>query len=356
MTALHYVEHWLELSAGFVHAQVSRSAFRPVVVSHNATENVDAFPIRPLVRLDGLARVVPPRRWESARTTALRALALAHRSRLVHVHFGYVVRDVLPFVHKTGLPLVLSLHGDDATALPSRQPGHYEPVVDAVAAVVVPSAFLADVVAAIGFDRDRIHVIPSGVDLTLFRPTPLPPEPVVAFVGRLVEKKGLDVLLAAWPAVRAAVPAARLVVLGAGPVASLLPTDDPSVRHLAPEPGRRASQVREVLSSARVVTTPSHTSSSGDAESLLLVNLEAQASGRPVVTTRHGGIPEFVSDESAVLVGEGEAAGLADALVRVLADESVATSMGAAGPAVAARFDVAIGAARVDELYRSLMR
>jgi glycosyltransferase involved in cell wall biosynthesis len=274
----------------------------------------------------------------------------------VHVHFGYVVRDVVPFVSKTGLPLVLSLHGDDATALPRRQRGHYEPVVDAVAAVIVPSAFLADVVAAIGFDRSRIHVIPSGVDLTLFEPTPLPETPVVAFVGRLVEKKGLDVLMTAWPAVRAAVPRARLDVLGAGPLASLLPAGDPSVRHLTPDAGRRATQVREVIAGSRVVATPSHTSQSGDAESLLLVNLEAQASGRPVVTTRHGGIPEFVSDESALLVDENDASALTDALIRVLTDESLAASMSAAGPAVAAEFDVGTCAGRVDELYRSVMR
>lgn len=352
MRVLHYVEHWLELSAGFVHAQVSRSATRPVVVSHNVVENVDAFPVRPLVRLDRLARLVPPRRWPAARTTALRAIAASYRVNVVHVHFGYVVRDVLPFVHKTGLPLVLSLHGDDATALPRRQPGHYAPVVDAVAAVIVPSQFLADVAVDIGFDRERIHVIPSGVDTTLFTPTPVPADPVVAFVGRLVEKKGLDVLMTAWPAVRAAMPEAQLHVLGAGPLATLLPADDPSVRHLAPEPARRTAQVRDLIRAARVVATPSRTSEQGDAESLLLVNLEAQASGRPVVTTQHGGIPEFVeAGESALVVPERDPAALAGALIDVLADDALATRLGAAGPAVAKRFDVADSAARVDSVY-----
>lgn len=355
MRVLHYVEHWLELSSGFVHAHVSHSRHRGVVVSHNATENRDAFPHRPVVRLDRLAAVVPQHRWPTARTAALRAVAAAYRVDVVHVHFGYAVRDVLPFVERTRLPLVLSLHGSDATSLPSRQPGHYDPVVDAVDAVVVPSRFLADVAVGLGFAAERIHVIPAGVDTSFFTPRPLPTEPVVAFVGRFVDKKGLDVLMQAWPLVRAAVPAAQLHVLGAGPLDSLLPADDPSVHRVIPDGRRRTAQVRDLLWSARAVVSPSRTAISGDAESLLLVNLEAQACGRPVVTTRHGGIPEFVEpDGSALLVDENDAEALADDLIRVLRDHELAHRLADRGPAVATRFDVGACSARIDELYDAL--
>ncbi|HMC68077.1 MAG TPA: glycosyltransferase, partial [Mycobacteriales bacterium] len=192
---LHYVEHWLDLSAGFVHAHVSRSRHHSVVVSHNATEHREAFPFRPVWRLDRLHRHVPERRWPQTRTRALRTIAGLHRSELVHVHFGYVTGDVVSFVERTRLPLVLSLHGDDATALPLRQPGHYDAVRDAVDAVIVPSQFLAAAARSLGFAPERVHVIPVGVDTTYFTPTPLPSHPVVTFVGRLVEKKGVDVLL-----------------------------------------------------------------------------------------------------------------------------------------------------------------
>lgn len=352
MRVLHYVEHWLELSAGFVHGQVTRSHHRGVVVSHNATENLDAFPVKPLIRLDRLVARVPPRRWPGVRTAALRGVATAYRTDLVHVHFGYVVRDVLPLVDGGRRRLILSLHGDDALALPRRQPGHYDPVVDAAAAVVVPSAFLAHSVERLGFDPNRIHAIPSGVDTTYFRPTPVPDAPVVVFVGRLVEKKGLDVLLAAWPAVRQTRPDARLVILGSGPLAGAIPHDDDSIRHLLPDPQRRAEQVRDIIRAGRVVVTPSHTSDAGDAESLLLVNLEAQASGRPLVTTDNGGIPEFVADgESALVVPEGDSSALAAALATVLTNDELARRLGDAGPAVARRFDVADCAARVDAVY-----
>jgi glycosyltransferase involved in cell wall biosynthesis len=354
-TVLHYVEHWLDLSAGFVHGHVSRSAHRGVVVSHNRVENRGTFPHRPLVSLHPLASRVPPRRWPRDRTRVLGLLASAYRVRIVHVHFGYVVGDVLDLVRRRDLPLVLSLHGSDATALPAAQPGHYAEAIDLVSAVVVPSRFLADVARDLGFPTDRLHVIPAGIDTSFFTPAPLPDTPTVTIVGRLVEKKGLDVLLRAWPAVVAAVPGARLTVVGAGPLASALPGDDASVRLVAPQADRRAEQVREAIRSARVVVTPSRTAASGDAESLLLVNLEAQASGRPVVTTRHGGIPEFVvADESALLVPENDADALASALVRVLTTDALAERLAAAGPTVAAGFDIADCARRVDAVYDAL--
>jgi glycosyltransferase involved in cell wall biosynthesis len=75
-----------------------------------------------------------------------------------------------------------------------------------------------------------------------------------------------------------------------------------------------------------------------------------------VVTTRHGGIPEFVAPgETALLVPEGDADALAEALIRVLADRELASRLGAAGPALAARFDATAMAERVDDLYDALL-
>ena len=121
------------------------------------------------------------------------------------------------------------------------------------------------------------------------------------------------------------------------------------------QPARRAEQLRDALRRAWAVVTPSRTAANGDAETLLLVNLEAQAAGRPVVTTRHGGIPEYVDEgRTALVVPENAEAPLADALVTVLTDEALARSMAAAGPAWAKQFDVAACVAKVDRLYGSL--
>jgi glycosyltransferase involved in cell wall biosynthesis len=355
-TVAHYVERWLELSAGFVAAQVARSRHRSVVITRDGWEHLDAFPAHPRFSLHHL-RNPAPERWKSAVLRGqLTPLLAVRRVRLVHVHFGYAANDV---VGLTGprRPYVLSLHGHDVTGLPAAQPHHYDRVTPAVDAVIVPSRFLAERAERAGFHPALIRVIPSGVDTSFFTPSPLPDgPPVIAFVGRLVEKKGLDVLLAAWPRICAQAVDARLVVLGDGPLAHLMSSTDRSVTHLLPEPDRRHEQVRDLIRSAAVVVTPSRTAPSGDSESLLLVNLEAAASGRPVVSTRHGGIPEYVdADRTGLLVAENSSADLADAVLRVLEDRDLAGRLATSAVDHAAQWDVARCAARVDDLYDELL-
>lgn len=357
---LHYIQRWLPLSEQYVHAVVSRSRHRGVVVSRTATENVAVFPFQPV---RSLGRLLPPPRpftltERRLLTLSLVGIALRHDVRLVHNHHGYRLRDVEGLVRRRRLPWVASLHGHDATTHARACPWEYDGVFGRLDAVIVPSHWFVDHVVDLGIDPDVVHVVPAGVDTTFFAPSPLPDgPPEVLFVGRFVEKKGLDVLVEAWPHVRRAVPEARLTILGFGPLEALARTAGEGVVVETADPSRRAEQLRAALRRARVVVSPSRTAADGDAETLLLVNLEAQASGRPVVTTRHGGIPEYVcEDETAVLVSESDARGLAEAVVTVLRDDDLATRMGAAGPAWARRFDVAACTERIDGIYDALLR
>jgi glycosyltransferase involved in cell wall biosynthesis len=347
------VQQWLPLSAGFVHAHVVESRHRGVVLGREPFEHRGTYPWRPahsLAPAAALARHLDRRPL----SLAISAACAVHRVEVMHVHFGYPVADVLGVVRRRKLPLVLSLHGHDATSLP---PEHYAAAVDVVDAVIVPSQFLAGHAARLGFDPARTHVIPAGIDTRAFAPSPLPDGPGEAlFVGRLVTKKGVEVLLDAWSSVQTTLPDCRLRIIGDGPLRPLLDALPPGVVHEPPDPARRATQVRDAIRRATVVVQPSRTGPDGDAESLLLVNLEGQASGRPVVTTRHGGIPEFVDDgTTALLVEEGDAAALADALVRVLRDRPLAERLGAAGPPWASQFDVRACTARVDDLYEAVL-
>jgi colanic acid/amylovoran biosynthesis glycosyltransferase len=352
MRVLHYTERWLELSQGFVHAYVAGSRHGGAVVSRRSLENRAAFPFRPVWSLNALERVGTSFGYRT-RSLALEALARIHRADAVHVHLGYVAPDVVGLIRRRDLPLVVSFHGHDVTAVARQTPGFYDAVVPLTACAIVPSTWLGDRVVGLGFDPARVAVVPSGVDTTFFAPTPIPAgDPVVAFVGRLVPKKGIDVLLDAWPTVRAAVPGAVLHVVGDGPLGDRVAgAAGPGLRWSLPDAADRHGQVRSLLRSATVVATPSHTAPDGDAESLLLVNLEAAASGRAVVTTRHGGIPEYVKEgHTALVVPEGDSAALADALVAALREPSLAARLGAAGVSWAAQFDVVACTTRRDDL------
>lgn len=353
----HYLPRWLELSAGFVAAQVNRSRHPGVVLSRDRFVCLDAFPYHPRRSLhtnDIPGRI--PLRWrERIRHVQLASLLNAYRVDLVHAHFGHQVNDLVGMIGDR--PLLLSLHGHDITGLLKDHPNHYARVLPAVEAVTVPSRFLAQAATAAGFPEEQIHIVPSGVDSAFFTPTPLPGgPPAVAFVGRLVAKKGIDILLDAWPQVRAEAPDATLHILGEGPMQNLAEQAGDAVVWHRPDVSRRHEQVRELMAKSHLVVTPSRTGPDGDSESLLLVNLEAGASGRPVVSTRHGGIPEFVKDDySGLLVPEADADALAEAIVKVLKDAALATRLAAGGIEQARTWDVNACAARMDDLYDELL-
>lgn len=355
MTVLHYMQQWLGLSEQFVHGVVTGSRHRGVVLSRLAVENKTTFPHRPVRSLSALPPSWPVSALQRRLITAgIAGVALAYRADVIHIHHGYRARDVQGAAARTRLPVVLSLHGEDVTTFPRRWSGAMDGVFDWVDAVIVPSRFLGSMVEAMGADPTTLRVIPAGVDTSWFSPTPLPGEgpPEALFVGRFVEKKGVDVLLAAWADVRRRVPAARLRLLGYGAMEPLARSGGAGVEVELADPSRRAAQVRDAIRRATVVVTPSRTAADGDAETLLIVNLEAQASGRPLVTTRHGGIPEYVADgTTALVVPEADPGALADALVAVLTDRPLAERLAAAGPAWAAQWDVAACTARVDDLY-----
>ena len=356
MKVLHYTERWLELSMGFVHAYVVGSRHPGIVVCRQPRINADAFPT--------------PRPWSlgvfesssrpQGRSLALEAIATAASVDVVHVHMGYVAPDVEGLVRRHRMPLVLSLHGNDVTAVGRRKPGYYEGIIPLTTAVVSPSRWLADRIVDLGFPASLVTVIPSGVDTSFFTPSDLPSgPPTVGFVGRFVPKKGVDVLIEAWASVVRAVPDARLRIVGDGPLADVVVAahrDLPGVTWEQPRPEDRRGQVRELMRRSTVVATPSRTGPDGDAESLLLVNLEAAASGRAVVTTRHGGIPEYVREGStALVVPEADPAALASALIEVLSDPDLAARMGAAGSVWAAAFDQADCTARRDDVVAATL-
>ncbi len=349
-TVLHFHHRWLPASEPFVYDLVRHLPCPGIVVSDAAPENLDRFPYDPLISLQPRLDRVPGRARQRAATAWLSWVCRRRDVGLVHAHHGYEVVRVAGVARRRGIPLVVSLHGHDAFGWVESRPEAYRGILDTAAAVIVPSQFLVPRAVALGAPTERVHVIGSGIDTARFDPSPVPMTPEVLFVGRFVEKKGLDVLADAWPAVVAAVPDARLRILGYGPLEALARGLDPDLM-VEPDP----QQVREAIRRARVVVSPSRTATDDVAETLLMVNLEAQASGRPVVTTDHGGIPEYVVDgETALVVPEGDAAALADALIRVLSDDALAAALGRGGPSVVARFDVRLVAQRVMDLYKSV--
>jgi phosphatidyl-myo-inositol dimannoside synthase len=157
----------------------------------------------------------------------------------------------------------------------------------------------------------------------------------VLFVGRLVERKGVPVLLDAWA--RAALPNARLVIVGDGPDRATLAARAAAlgIASTVTFRGRVSdAELGAAYSAADLFVLPAVLDSRGDTEGLGVVLLEAMASNVPVLASAAGGITDIViADESGVLVPPGDAAALAAALRRLQDDPALRARLAVNGAA-----------------------
>jgi glycosyltransferase involved in cell wall biosynthesis len=228
-----------------------------------------------------------------------------------------------------GVPSVVKLHGSDINVI-AKLPGPRRLSAWALpqaAKVVAVSRALADEVVALGVARDHVEVVMNGVDADLFQPRDraaartalgLPAGPLALYVGNLKPEKGVHDLLAAW----AQVKTGTLAVVGGGPIA----VSGERVLAVGPLPH---DQVTTWMAAADVLVLASHVEGTPN------VVLEALASGRRVVATAVGGVPDLItSPELGELVTPRDPAALAVALERALRtpyDPAIVARLGARG-------------------------
>jgi len=191
-----------------------------------------------------------------------------------------------------------------------------------------------------GVDTERFHPGVDGLKVR-FEAAISADAPLVVLVARFQDVKGHDVFQAMARQVALQIPAARFIVAGENTQTSAdnayktrileAAQTDPLLRTRLKYLGFRAD-VERVLAAADVVVCSSQFESYG------MVNVEAMASGKPVVSTNRGGPAETVIDgETGFLVSPGDAAGLARHVIDLLRDPDLRARLGAAGRARAER-------------------
>ena len=250
-------------------------------------------------------------------------LAACGRYDLVHVHhFGRAA--LMMAARNTRAPFVFTGHSGPLTFGHERsllRRGAFRQVLRSADALVALSEAEAGRLARLAGRRAPVHVIPNGIPADLFHPEegarPRPGGPaVILFVGQLVKLKGVDVLL---PALQQLARRRDAVLWLAYQNAAL----EAHCRRLCSDLGiadrvqflglRSAPELAQLYREADVVALPSY------AEALPSVISEALLSGKPVVATRVGGIPEQVGPYGQ-LVAPGDPIALAGALQAVLDD------------------------------------
>jgi glycosyltransferase involved in cell wall biosynthesis len=225
-------------------------------------------------------------------------------------------------------------------------------------AVLVQNPNDRDGVLALGIAAERIALIPgSGVDVDALQPMPEPEGwPTIAFVGRLLDDKGIHTLVNAHRLLRQRGCNVELLIAGTPDPANPASVSEHDAEGWNREPGiawlGHVGDISALWARAHIAVLPSRR------EGLPKSLLEAAASGRPMIATDVPGCREVVRPgETGLLVPVDDAPALADAIETLAASRELRERYGAAARRLAVeRFSAkAIGQQTVD-LYRRLVR
>lgn len=287
---------------------------------------------------------------------------LEKKLKLLHAHFAAESALVAMLASElTGVPFSFTAHAYDLFINNPGTPGETRDhrlkiLVDRAASVVVISEFNKSFLLQIAgtYCADKIKVIHCGIDTDNFVPQYRRYSDTITLlcVGRFVQKKGHEFLLKAFRKVVDVVPNTRLRLIGEGNLKPAM-TDfcmqlglEDNVAFLGNLP---SETVTEEMKRADIFVLHSVTADNGDMEGIPVSLMEASASGLPVISTRHSGIPELVMENrTGFLTNERDIDQLAAHILRLAKSAELRQQLGIAGRLqVQARFNQTVEAAKL---------
>ena len=256
----------------------------------------------------------------------------------IHASFGKSGAYALPLARKLNVPLVVTYYGGDATKTSNTKNSMFrvynrrrQELWATSSKLLACSDFIRRELEAKGAPADKIIVHHNTADPERFSPGEK--QKIILFAGRWTEKKGIGTLIESLASLGPKLKDWRVRLLGDGELKTDLVTKLEAAGVNAELPGWiPADEMPLHFAEAMIACVPSQRASSGDAEGLPLVCIEAMLSGCALAATYHAGIPECVKDgETGYLVEERDSAALADRLGRMIDDPEGTARMGEAG-------------------------
>ncbi len=354
-TVGHLKVHYLALTETFIYGYLAHARrFNPLVLT-DVARNLSLFPIDcsylitqgevEALRQDMGARSGPFLRVFLGTLDYPNCFERFIRERgigLLHAHFGVAGCRAVRLKRRVGVPLVTTFYGVDAAKWLSapEMRGAFERLFEEGDLFLALGKDMVGRLRAAGCPEEKVRIQHLGVDVEqiAFHPRRWPEDGgkvVLLYCGRLVEKKGILYALEAFARLAGRWKNLEFRVVGDGP---LRPAVEQAVRRMGLQDRvvlRGAlphAEAMKEMRDAHLFILPSLTAPDGDMEGTPTVLMEAQASGLPVVSTRHADIPEVVLDgESGFLVPERDSRALADCLDCLLKHPDVWPDFGQAG-------------------------
>jgi colanic acid/amylovoran biosynthesis glycosyltransferase len=355
-TVVHFAHTFLNPSETFIRTQfMSISGFKPLAVccrflKNPLTEGLDTFQVPPFdIHMHRIFRFMP-----------LTAIMLSRRNiALVHAHFGKNGWRAISLSALLRVPLIVSFYGRDATAVPrnSRWQKKYNSLFRHARFVLVLSYHMKNLLAELGCPSEKIIVHELGVDTNAiqFAPLELPLQgPVkLLLLGRFTEKKGIPTAIRAMENLTDC----HLTIAGGGQMEQKL-LDEVQGRGLQNRiffPGWLSPKdVVKKMRQSHILLAPSETATDGDMEGSPTTIFEAMASGLPVVSTFHAGIPEQIENGvSGMLFPPGDSQELVRCVRALTLSREVHSSVArSARTRVETLFDSGLLAVKLENIYR----
>ena len=292
----------------------------------------------------------------------------APSTRLIHAHFLQDGANILSLAARRNIPLVVTAHGYDATVTAREHARRTEglwylmlkPFLLRYAhGIICVSQWIKQCLLDAGYPDHKLRVIPLGIDTSS-----LPPPPAAhgrrgaLFVGRLVEKKGVNFLLDAWAKLPERIRSEPLTIIGDGPLMSTLVAQ---AHRLGIQPhflgARSRAEVFAAMARHRIFAMPSVRAANGDSEGLPIVLMEAQAMGMAVIAFDDGPMREAIKPGmTGLLARSRNSHDFADHLQTLLGAPDLCGDFGRAGRShVAAKFDLRNRVAALEDYYDEIL-
>lgn len=349
------VRPWfLPTSETFIYGELVNLKKTKAIVCAQKRLNKHRFPFSPV--------------YKFKRYSDLKSIFRKKHVGLIHARFGTTGTKLLAVKKKLKLPMLTSFHGFD---LPSNKKTRrkygkkMKQLFKQGDLFTVTSKNNRKILIKYGCPKKKIIVHHSGIDVDKFAFKPrIYPENgkiYILSVGRLVEKKGMKYLIKAFKKVSKKYPQVHLRIAGDGELRGKL-------KRLVKRLGLKKrvtflgelshDQVAKEMQKCHLFVLASVKDRNGNQEGIPNVLKEAMASGMPVVSTRHAGIPELVEDgKSGYLVPEKNSKALSKAIIKLIRHPEKWEEMGRRGrEKVEKSFNVHKQTEKLEAIYRKLLR
>jgi colanic acid/amylovoran biosynthesis glycosyltransferase len=372
-TVAHAVSDYLFSTGTWIYSQLQNLRRYRSIVLTNRADNLDAFPFEPIYSYERIGRLqkavlcLREGRTSGAWDPFFEGALRREEACLLQAHFGFTGVSMLGVKARTRLPLITTFYGADVSVRGWLE--GYERLFDQGDLFLVEGSVMRERLVALGCPREKVILQRLGVPVDMFpfkQRTFDGSGPVrIMIAATFRQKKGIPNALLAIERLRERYPKLEVTLVGDSGGKLGDAEEKEKILAIVSRLGdtlkwvgfRSYAEYRAALYEHHIFLSPSLTADDGDSEGGAPVSLiEAQATGMPIVSTRHADIPEVVLDgKSGLLSPEKDLDALTGNLQRLVADPDLWGPMGCAGRAhVEKNHSIQTQIAKLENIYESL--